>query len=236
MLSYLNQRKHFEIKGKCLFYCICIEAARCKASFPFKLRKTEQAFSYSAQRETCGWWNGALKPATGQPKFCGWFEPHSPVYTFSISGGKLGFLSVWSTIFWLYGVENRIQFLFNASSLTNHQMSVTKSAGIKELWRLHFHASLKHSGLDDSQNLSAFEKVHWNTRKVKSGVIIHCTCAEAAECNFCLNSVTPSGPSGERGRPSPRCVQPLNQPHRHEPPIHVWHPLFSPLKFYRSEI
>lgn len=143
------------------------------------------------------WMAKSRSEATGQPKLCGWFQPHSPVYTFSISGGKLGFLSVWSTIFWLYGVENRIQFLFNTSSLTNRQMSVTKSAGIKELWRLHFHASLKHS-----QSLSGFEKVHWNTRKVKSGVIIHCTCAEAAECNFCLNNVTLSALSGERERAS----------------------------------
>lgn len=125
-LSCLNKGKHFEIKGKCLFHCICVKAAVSEGPdakpAPFKSSKTERALSYSGQRERCGWWNGALKPATGQPKLCGWFEPHSPVYTFSISGGKLGFLSVWSTIFWLYGVENRIQFLFNTSSLTDHQM------------------------------------------------------------------------------------------------------------------
>lgn len=37
-------------------------------------------------------------------------------------------------------------------------MSVTKSAGIKELWQLHSRASAKPAGLDDSQNLSGFGK------------------------------------------------------------------------------
>lgn len=134
-----------------------VRGARCKAS-SFEIKQNRASAPYSGQREPCGWWNAALKPAAGQPKLCGWFGPHSPVYTFSISGGKLGFLSVWSTIFWLYGVENRIQFLFNTSSLTNHQMSVTKSAGIKELWWLHFRASLKHSGLDDHGVYLALEK------------------------------------------------------------------------------
>lgn len=150
-------------EGKCLFRCICVKAAMSEGPdakpAPFKSSKTEWALSYSGQKGNM-WMAKSRSEATGQPKLCGWFQPHSPVYTFSISGGKLGFLSVWSTIFWLYGVENRIQFLFNTSSLTNHQMSVTKSAGIKELWWLHFHASLKHSGLDDSQSLSGFEKVH----------------------------------------------------------------------------
>lgn len=36
--------------------------------------------------------------ATGQQKLCWWFAPHSHVHTLPILGGKLGFLSVWSTI------------------------------------------------------------------------------------------------------------------------------------------
>lgn len=50
---------------------------------------------------------------------------------FQFPAGKLGFLtaltSVWSTIFWLYGVENMIQFLLNAFSLTDCWMSSTES-------------------------------------------------------------------------------------------------------------
>lgn len=187
-----------------------VTGARCKSSSSLNPANRSERFHISqhcgGQRETYGWRSAALKPANGQPKLCGWFEPHSPRHTFSISGGKLGFLSVWSTIFWLYGVENRIQFLFNTSSLTNHQMPVTKSAGIKELWQLHFPASFKTFGVGWFAESIRLWKVHWNTRKVKSGVIIHCACAEAAECNFCLNSVTLSGPSGERASRPPVCT------------------------------
>lgn len=188
-----------------------VTGARCKSSSSSNPANLGERFHISqhcgGQRETYGWRRAALKPANGQPKLCGWFEPHSPLHTFSISGGKLGFLSVWSTIFWLYGVENRIQFLFNTSSLTNHQMPVTKKCWYQRTLTTAFPCFLPNiRGLDDSQNLSGFEKVHWNTRKVKSGVIIHCACAEAAECNFCLNSVTLSGPSGERASGPPVCT------------------------------
>lgn len=144
-----NKRKMFDLLH--LYGSIGVTGARCKSSSSLNPANLSERFHISQHcggpRETYGWWSVALKPANGQPKLCGWFEPHSPLHTFSISGGKLGFLSVWSTIFWLYGVENRIQFLFNTSSLTNHQMPVTKSAGIKELWQLYFRASFKTFGV-----------------------------------------------------------------------------------------
>lgn len=63
---------------------------------------------------------------------------HLNVLTFPISADKLGFLTaltnVWSNILWLYGEENRIKFLFNTFSLTNHWMSSKKRAWIKEQW------------------------------------------------------------------------------------------------------
>lgn len=144
-----NKRKMFDLLH--LYGSSGVTGARCKSGSSLNPANPSERFHISqhcgGQRETYGRRSAALKPANGQPKLCGWFEPHSPLHTFSISGGKLGFLSVWSTIFWLYGVENRIQFLFNTSSLTNHQMPVTKSAGIKELWQLHFRASFKTFGV-----------------------------------------------------------------------------------------